>query len=84
MLIAVDPLSLAWGAGADPDIDVSTEAVLHMSDDPLDIVLSGVTADPTRSVYQTDAIAIRMILPIAFAKRRADAVAYISGVSTTW
>lgn len=84
MLIAVDPLSLAWGAGADPDIDVSTEAVLHMSDDPLAIVVGGVASDPTRSVYQTDAVAIRMILPIAFAKRRSDAVAVISGVSTTW
>lgn len=82
-LIAVDPLSLIWGTGADPDIDVSTEAVLHMSDDPLPISASGVS-DPTRSLWQTDCVATRMILPISFAKRRAAAVAVIDGISTTW
>jgi hypothetical protein len=83
-LIAVDPLSLIWGAGTDPEIDVSTEAVLHMDDDPAAIVASGTAAVPTRSMFQTDCVATRMILPISFAKRRAGAVAYIDGISTTW
>lgn len=83
MLIAVDPLSLVWGAGVDPEIDVSSEGVLHMSDDPDPIVASG-TADPSRSLYQTDCIATRLLMPIAFAKRRDSAVAFIDGISTRW
>jgi hypothetical protein len=80
-LIGVDPLSLIWGSSEDFEIDASTEGLVHMSDDPLPIVASGVTADPTRSLYQSDAIALRLLLPVAFAARRSGAVAYVDNVS---
>jgi hypothetical protein len=78
-LIAVDPRSLAWGADDRPDITVSTSALVHMSDTALPIVDSG-TADPVRGLWQTNSIATRLILNIAFAKRRAAAVAFTDGV----
>jgi hypothetical protein len=80
-LIAVDPASLIWGYGLDPEISASTDAVVHMDSDPDQIVESGITAVPTRSVFQTDAVAFRMLLPVAFAKRREGAVAVIDGGS---
>lgn len=81
-VIAVDPLSLVHGTDPDPDLSVSREAIVHMSDVPLEIVsdTGPTTADPVRSMYQTDCIAIRIMADIAFAKRRSGAVAYMDGV----
>ena len=50
-----------------------------MADDPDQISDSG-TADPVRSLWQTDAIALRMIVRIAFAKLNATAAAFSDGV----
>lgn len=80
-IIALDPASLAHGAGDDFDIDASESATIHMSDDPAPIV-DGATADPVRSMFQTDSIALRLIADVAFAPRRPNAVAYLEGA--TW
>jgi hypothetical protein len=76
-VIAVDPLSLAHGVGSQPEINSSTSAVLHMDDNPDPIVASGVMANPVRSLWQTDAIALNCLIDIAFRKRRAGAVAFM-------
>lgn len=76
-VIAIDPLSLIHGAGTEPDISASNAALLHMSDDPNAIVASGSTADPVRSLYQTDAIALSCLIDVTFAKRRPGAVAFM-------
>lgn len=81
-LIAVDPQSIAWGTGAVPEIRTSTEALLHMSTVPLEIVdASAVIADPVRSAWQTAASVTRLILEISFVARRAGAVAFIDGIT---
>lgn len=76
-VIAVDPLSLAHGFGDDPEISASESAVLHMTDDASGSVMAG---DPVRSLFQTAGIALRLIVDVAFAARRAGAVAYVDGV----
>lgn len=81
-LIGVDAGSLVHSFG-DFDIDASTEALVHMSDTPLEIVADNATvADPTRSLFQTDCVGIRIIGQLAFGARKADAVAYVTGA--TW
>lgn len=80
-VIAIDPLSIVHGFGSVPEITVGLEPVIHMSDVPLEIV-SGTgptTADPVRSMWQTDSVALRMLLDVAFGARRAGAVAFIDG-----
>ena len=80
-LIAIDPRSLVHGFGPDAQIYSSAETLLHMSDVPLEIVADDTTvADPTRSMWQTNGIATRIILDIAFAARRTGAVQYADGV----
>jgi hypothetical protein len=80
-IIAVDAPSLVHGFSGLPDISASQEDVLHMSDDPAEIVAAnGTIADPTRSLFQTASIALRLILPIGFAARRSGAVAFCDGV----
>lgn len=83
-IIAADPSSILHAFGDDFDLDASIEAVLHMEDEtPLEIVSStGPTAaDPVRSLWQTDAVALRLLVDVAFAPRRAGAVAHVTGAS---
>lgn len=82
-MIAVDPASWAHGFTDEIEIDATRDAVVHMSDEPAAIVDdSGIVADPVRSYWQTDALAIRMLTDIAFASRRPNAVAWATGL--TW
>lgn len=82
-VIAIDPRALVHGFGGVPDLYISNEAILHMNDDPDEIVsdTGPTTADPVLSVFQTDAVAMRCILDVGFAKRRTNAVAYVEGAS---
>jgi HK97 family phage prohead protease len=68
-----------------PRFDVSDQAVLHMEDTtPLAIASGspGTVASPTRSLWQTDTIGIRMIMPLNWLLRRAGMVQYMTGM--TW
>jgi hypothetical protein len=85
-VIAIDPLSIVHGFGSEPEFLISNEAVTHMSDAPLEIV-SGTgptTADPVRSMWQTDSVALRLLLDIGFGARRSGAVAFMDGVLDWW
>jgi hypothetical protein len=80
ILIAVDPRSFVHGVGPTPDISASREAVMHMeSETPAEIVSGSgpTTADPVRSLWQTDAIALRAIIDVSYVARRSNAVAFI-------
>jgi hypothetical protein len=78
--IAVD--SFVSGFGSVPRINTSDAAVLHMEDtSPLQIGTAGPTvASPSRSLWQTDSIAIRCILDAAWCLRSTAAVSWMSGV----
>ncbi len=83
-LVAVATGALAASADATPSIDVATDATLHMDSVPAEIVAAGgQPAAPTRSLWQTDAIAVRVQLTIGWVLRApvGTAVAYVPGVS---
>jgi hypothetical protein len=65
---------------------VSDQATVHEEDTtPLPIVGPGgtpVTANPVRSLWQTDSLGLRLILNMNWALRRTGMVAVINGV--TW
>jgi len=67
-------------------VDLSDSATLHMEDTtPGPIATTGTpnaVAAPVRSLYQTDTLAIRMIMPLNWAFRRTGMLAYVTGV--TW
>jgi hypothetical protein len=82
-VIAVDPTAFAVGFSDRVEIDTSADGTLHMSDAPLEIV-SGTgptTADPVRSLWQTDSIAQRLIAWVSWTMRAAGRVQYIEAVS---
>lgn len=81
-VLAIDVSDFASSV-SDIEIFASEESVIHMSDTPLPIVSGApVTADPARSMFQTNCIALRMILEMSFVAR-AGRVAVMEGVSWT-
>jgi HK97 family phage prohead protease len=86
MVILLDAADFASLTGDDARFELSDQATLHMEDTtPLAIGTPGApptVAAPTRSMFQTDSIALRMILPMNWIMRRTGLVAWITGV--TW
>lgn len=82
----VDAADFFTATGDEPRFDVSDQATLHMEDTtPLQIGTAGTpnsVAAPVRSMFQTDSIALRMILDMNWAMRRTGSVAYAQSV--TW
>ncbi|OYW98385.1 MAG: hypothetical protein B7Z14_14960 [Bosea sp. 32-68-6] len=79
-VIAIDPVSLCHGYGANPDLITSGAATIHMDSEALAIRAGGVTAAPVRSLWQTDSMATRMLLDVGYGKRRANAVGFMENV----
>jgi HK97 family phage major capsid protein/HK97 family phage prohead protease len=87
-VIGVDAVDFAVAQGDTPRFAVSTDATLHEEDTtPLALGTgaqgSGVLAVPMRSLFQTDAVAVRMSLYVTWAMRRTGMVSFISGI-TAW
>jgi HK97 family phage prohead protease len=87
MIILINAADLMVVQGDTPKFDVSDQATLHFEDTtPLQISTPGspnTVAAPVRSMFQTDSLALRMILPMNWAIRRLPApVAWMTGV--TW
>ncbi len=64
-----------------PRIEASS-ATAHTDTAPTDIATAGGVAYPTRSFFQIDAVALRLTLPVCWARRSASGVAWIQ--NTLW
>jgi HK97 family phage major capsid protein/HK97 family phage prohead protease len=87
MIILVDAADFISLTGDDMRFDVSDQATIHMEDTtPLPIATgaqgSGVLATPTRSLWQTDSLGLRMTMDLNWALLRTGTVAWTSSV--TW
>jgi HK97 family phage major capsid protein/HK97 family phage prohead protease len=86
-VILLDAADFMSVSGDEPRFEVSDQATLHFEDTtPLQLVTgaqgSGVVASPSRSMFQTDSLALRMVLPMNWAMRRSGVIAWITAV--TW
>jgi HK97 family phage prohead protease len=83
LLDAADFVSIS---GDDARFEVSDQATLHFDDTtPLQIGTPGTpntVAAPVRNMFQTDSLALRMILPMNWIMRRTGVLAWIAAV--TW
>ena len=78
-IICMDAADFVTVTGDTPRFEISDQATLHMEDtDPAPI--DG--ASPVQSMFQTDSLALRLILPMNWLVRRPGVVSYVSGV--TW
>jgi hypothetical protein len=85
-VVCVDAADFVSAEGDAPRYDASDGGTLHEEDTtPLAIATTGspnVVAAPTRSLWQTDAVAIRLIQFVCWAMRRAGRVSTVASV--TW
>jgi HK97 family phage major capsid protein/HK97 family phage prohead protease len=83
-VVLVDAADFVVAGGEAPRMELSDQATLHMEDTtPAELVASPSTvAAPQRSLFQTDSIALRMVLPLNWIQRRTGTVAWTSSV--TW
>ena len=84
-IIFLDAADYVSATDDSPRFEVSDTATLHMEDTtPLNIGTAGspaTVAAPSQSMFQTDCLALRMILPMDWLMRRA-ALAWVAAV--TW
>lgn len=84
-VIIMDAADFVTMQGDAMRFEVSDQATLHMEDTaPLDLVAGspGVVASPQRSLFQTDSLALRMIMPMNWGVRRTGMIAWVNNV--TW
>jgi HK97 family phage prohead protease len=85
-VILVDAADFVSVGGGAPRFDMSDSATIHMEDTtPLELVGTGspgTVASPQRSLFQTDSLALRMVMPLNWANRRTGTVAWTQNV--TW
>jgi hypothetical protein len=81
-VIAIAPNGIASAVDAAPVIETSTETLLNFDDaSPAQIGTGGTLATgSTRSVWQTDAIALKLTLSVAWGARTDAAIAWTSSV----
>ena len=85
-VVAIDPSGVVSGAAGQPRIDVGRETLLHFEDtSPLQFSTgapgSAVLATPSRNLYQTDSMALRLLVDCAWVARPGY-VQFVSNV--TW
>ncbi|MBP0634252.1 hypothetical protein [Cupriavidus sp. AcVe19-6a] len=82
-VVAADASDIVLSTGEDVRIDLDNVTTIHEEDTSPDPIVdgAGVVAAPTRSLWQTSCTAIKIVYPAAFAKRRADAVAYLDAAA---
>ena len=82
MAVMVDAADFTSAGEEGPRMEISDQATLHMEDTtPQDIVSgSAVVASPVKSMWQTDSLALRLIMRMNWILRR-PVVAWMSGVN---
>ena len=69
-IVAVDPAGVVFGTSGTFDLLATQSAILHMSDEPAEIVTdAAAVADPVRELWQTDGIAFRLMVWITWAAK---------------
>jgi HK97 family phage prohead protease len=84
-IIAVDAADFVVVGGEAPRFEVSDQATLHMEDTDPQAITGGTPspAVPVRSLWQTDSLGLRLILPINWCMRRDGMVAGMENI-TSW
>ena len=79
----LDAADFVTATGDTPNFTVSDQATLHMETTPTAIsTTTTAVAAPVRSLFQTDSIAVRMMLDVNWGLLRTGTVAWVTGI--TW
>jgi hypothetical protein len=78
-VIALDPSALMTAFGPNPEFSTSKHTMVQLQTTPTNDPLAGA---PTRSLFQTDSVGLRLLLDAAYLWRMAGAVAWVN--NATW
>ena len=78
-VIAIEPQSLAYSIDT-PQFEISNAAAIHLEDTTPKDIVAGTPATPVKSMFQTDSIALRMMLWATWGMR-APHVSFMQGVA---
>lgn len=78
-LLLIDAAEFATAADPAPQFEVARDATLHMNDAP-ETINAGTMAAPVISLFQQDALAIRMVQQLNWTMRRPGMLAGVSGI----
>jgi hypothetical protein len=84
-IVALDAADFVSVGGEAPRFEVSDQATLHMEDTDVAPIVSSpgetpASGPPVRSLWQTDSLGLRLILPVNWTMRRPGMVTAIRGV----
>ena len=84
-VILVAENQILYATGRAPEVSLTNEASLHMSDTPDANLNTGagagpVTTTPVRSLFQTDSVASRILSSWGWGRRHDAAIAWVAGV----
>jgi hypothetical protein len=82
-VIAIASNALASACDPVPRMNINEQTAVHMNDVPLPIGTAGspnVVAAPTRSLWQTDSIGLRMVWEVSWGLRAAAGLAWMTNV----
>jgi hypothetical protein len=77
-ILAIAHNGLVAALNPNPEIDAGHAGALHMNDVPTAIVDGGTMAAPTRSLFQTDSVGLKMRWPVTWALRDTRALAWLT------
>ena len=84
-VILIDAADFVMVGAEGARLELSDQASLHMEDtNPLDLVSGGspaVVAAPQRSLFQTDSLALRLVMRLNWVQRRAGTIVWTSSVN---
>jgi hypothetical protein len=81
VVVAIATNALASTIDPTPRFDISDSATVHMNTVPLPIVdNAGTTANPVRSLWQTDSIGLKAELGVNFGLRNSNGLAWLGSV----
>jgi len=75
-IIAVALSALVSAVEGSPQIEASTEAIVHMHTEPREDIGGGIMARPLRSFFQSDTVGLKLRWPISWALRSPQGVAW--------
>jgi HK97 family phage major capsid protein len=81
VVMLVDAAQVIIATELAPEISISQDATIHMSDGPDADIGGGGSATPVQSMFQTDSTAVKAITRLDFAARYAECTQVITGVS---
>jgi Phage capsid family len=82
-ILCIAPIALASAVDDAPRVEIDKASTIHVADPASDLVSTpGAVSSPMRSLFQTDALALKVVLPVSWTLRHPNGIAWLT--ATGW